>query len=256
MISLTRRLALPLLLAFAALPAIAQDKPVVVFAAASLKGPLDKAAEAWKAEGGQSVTISYAASSALARQIEQGAPADLFASADRDWMAYLAERKLIKPGSKTELLGNQLVLVVPATSTATVDIKPGIDLSAVIGDSKIATGDVASVPAGKYARAAFEKLGVWDSVKNKLAMADNVRSALAFVARGEAAAGVVYSTDAKAEPKVKVAGVFPADSHPDIVYPFAVTASSTNKGADAFLTFLKGDKAAAIFQGAGFTVLK
>jgi molybdate transport system substrate-binding protein len=252
MLHVTRRLVLLGLMSLTCLPAAAQEHPLVIFAAASLKGPLDKAAEAWKAEGGKAVTISYAASSALMKQIEQGAPADLFASADRDWMEYGVKRELIRKDSVVELLGNKLVLVAPASFAGTVDLKQGFDLAGLIGHSRLATGEVSSVPAGKYAKAALEHLDLWKSVEPKLAMADNVRSALAFVARGEAAFGIVYATDARAEPKVKVLATFPADSHPPIVYPFALTAASTNPDATAFLAFLKGEKAASIFEAAGF----
>lgn len=229
---------------------------VTVFAAASLKNALDEASAGFTQSTGIKTAISYAASSALAKQIEQAAPADVFVSADLDWMDYLAGKDLIEPATRVNLLGNRLVLIAPASSTATLEIKHGFDLAAAIGDSKLATGDVKSVPAGKYAKAALEKLGVWDAVAPKLAPAENVRAALALVAQGEAVLGIVYETDAKAEPKVKVVGTFPADTHPPIVYPIAVTkAAASAQAAKALLAFLKTPAAAAVFTKHGFTVM-
>jgi molybdate transport system substrate-binding protein len=242
----------------APVPARAQDasKPVVVFAAASLKTALDRIAAEWRAEAGGEVTLSFAASSALAKQIEAGAPADIFVSADIKWMDWVAERNLIDPATRKNLLFNALVLIAPAGSTATLEIGEGFDLAGALGDGRLAMGEASSVPAGLYAKAALTKLGVWDAVSSKVAGAENVRVALAYVARGEAPLGVVYATDAKSEPKVRVVGVFPADSHPPIVYPAAVTAASPNPSAKGFLDFLSSAAAAGIFEDEGFTVLQ
>lgn len=249
-------LATPALVATPARAQKTETATVTVFAAASLKNALDEASAAFTQATANKTAISYAASSALAKQIEQAAPADVFVSADLDWMDYLAGKDLIEPATRVNLLGNRLVLIAPASSTATLEIKHGFDLAAAIGDSKLATGDVKSVPAGKYAKAALEKLGVWDAVAPKLAPAENVRAALALVAQGEAVLGIVYETDAKAEPKVKVVGTFPADTHPPIVYPIAVTkAAASAQAAKALLAFLKTPAAAAVFTKHGFTVM-
>ncbi len=229
---------------------------VRVFAAASLKNALDEASSAFTHATATKVSVSYAASSALAKQIEQAAPADVFISADLDWMDYLAGKDLIDGATRSNLLGNRLVLIAPASSPAAFELKPGIDLATAIGGSKLATGDVKSVPAGKYAKTALENLGVWDAVAPKIAPAENVRAALALVAHGEAAFGIVYETDARAEPKVKVAGVFPNETHPPIVYPIAMTKTAASpQAAKAFLSFLKTRAAAAVFAKHGFTVL-
>lgn len=238
-----------------ALPPAAAAEPVTVFAAASLKGSLDEAVAAWQAESGDTASISYAGSSALAKQIEQGAPAELFISADLAWMDYLAERKLIAADTRVNLLGNRIVLIAPKTSTAAIDIAPGMDLAGLLGDGKLAMADPAAVPAGKYGKAALEKLGVWQSVAGSVAAAENVRAALLLVSRGEAPLGIVYSTDAAADPGVRVVATFPADTHPPIVYPAAVTADAKTAAAAAgLLDFLKGPKAQAIFAKAGFVV--
>lgn len=243
-------------LAWSAPPALAADAGPTVFAAASMKTALDAVDAIWTAETGHSVTVSYASSSALAKQIEQGAPADVFVSADIPWMDYLDKKGLIDPATRTNLLGNALVLIAPAGTTETITIAPGVDLAGKIGDGRIATGDVASVPVGKYAKAALEKLGLWESVGPKIAGAENVRTALALVARGEAKYGIVYATDAKSEPKVTVIGTFPSDSHPPIIYPVAATKESSNPRTAAYLAFLKSDEAGKIFADQGFTVLK
>jgi molybdate transport system substrate-binding protein len=257
MLYLARRAVLALALGLSFLPALAKAADLTVFAAASLKGPLDTATEAWTTQSGKKVVISYAASSALMKQIEQGAPADIFASADLDWMKYGTDKKLIDPATVGNLLGNALVLIAPLDSTATVTLAPGVDLAGMAGDGKIAVGEVKTVPAGKYARAAFQKLGILAAVEPKFAMTDNVRSALALVARGEAKFGVVYATDAKAEPKVKVVATFPENSHAPIIYPFGVTSASPDAAdAGAFLSFLKTPAGEKPFAAAGFTVLK
>ena len=216
------------------------------------------------------VNASYAASSALARQIEQGAPADIFISADLDWMDYLQQRNLIKADTRTNLLGNTLVLIAPAGSIASFDIARGADLGALIADGRLAIGEVLSVPAGRYAKQALasidpdeltpkqalEALGMWAGVEGKLAQTDSVRAALALVARGEATAGIVYATDAKAEPKVRVLGTFPADTHAPIIYPVALVASSTDADAPAFLGYLRSPAALRTFDAHGFIVLE
>lgn len=250
--------ALVMLLAAAVLaPAARAEAPAVrVFAATSLKDAFEAAAAAWQARGGGSAVFSFASPSTLAKQIEQGAPADLFASADLDWMDYLAERGLIDAATRANLLGNTLVLIAPADDRRPFTLAKGADLAAFVGDGRLAVGEVNSVPAGKYAKEALTSLGLWAGVESKLAQTDTVRAALALVARGEAAAGIVYGTDAKSEPRVRVIATFPADSHTPIVYPIARMAASANPDAAAFLAFLKSDDAAAIYRRYGFTVLK
>jgi molybdate transport system substrate-binding protein len=238
-----------------ALPGAAAEEKVTVFAAASLKNALDDVNAAWKAETGKEAAISYAASSALARQIEQGAPADIFVSADLDWMKYLSDKGLTREDSEVELLGNRIVLIAPSDSGAATAIAPGFDLAGLIGDSRLAIADVKAVPAGKYGKAALEELGGWSSVESKVAQAENVRAALKLVATGEAALGIVYATDAVAEPAVKVIGTFPEDSHPPIVYPAALTAESKNGDAAAFLRYMQSAKAKELFEAQGFTFL-
>jgi molybdate transport system substrate-binding protein len=200
------------------------------------------------------VTASYAGSSLLARQIERGAPADVFISADLDWMDYLASRGLIDARTRTDLLGNRLVLIVPAESRIAVEIVPGFPLAQLVGRQRLAIADPDHVPAGRYGRVALEKLGIWTSVENKLARGENVRAALNFVARGETPLGIVYRTDANAEKKVRVLAQFPAHTHPAIVYPAAVTAASKNPSAAAFISYLKAPAARAVFERHGFTV--
>ena len=237
-----------------AAPALAQPAPVTVFAAASLKNALDDVNAAYTAQTHAPVRASYAASSALARQIEQGGPADVFISADADWMDYLAQKKLIVVATRRDVLANHLALIAPATSSVRLAIRPGFPLAQALGDGRLAIAGP-EVPAGKYGRAALQTLGVLDSVKDKLAPAENVRAALAFVAQGEAPLGIVYDTDAKSEPKVRIVGLFPDASHPPIVYPAAVVAASQNPAAAGYLAFLQGPKAAAIFRRYGFITL-
>ncbi|KQV38062.1 MULTISPECIES: molybdate ABC transporter substrate-binding protein [unclassified Rhizobium] len=236
-------------------PAMADDA-IAVFAATSLKNALDAANAEWTKESAKQTTVSYAASSALAKQIESGAPADLFISADLAWMDYVGEKKLIKDDTRSNWLGNRIVLVAPKENAKTVEIKEGFDLAGLVGDGKLAMGAVDSVPAGKYGKAALEKLGVWSSVEGKVAGAESVRAALALVSRGEAPYGIVYQTDAAADPGVAVVGTFPEDSHPPIIYPVAILSESKNADAAAYLEFLKSDKAAAFFTEQGFTILK
>ena len=236
-------------------PARAQGGDVVVFAAASLKNALDAVNAQWQKETGKSAKISYAASSALAKQIEQGAPAQMFISADLDWMDYVEKKNQIKPESRSNLLGNRIVLIAPKDKAQPIDIKPGFDLAKVLGDGRLSMANVDSVPAGKYGKAALEKLGVWGSVSSKIAQAENVRAALLLVSRGEAPLGIVYQTDAAADPNVKIIGTFSEDTHPPIIYPIALTASGNNPDAAAFLEYIKSAKAKPLFEAQGFTVL-
>jgi molybdate transport system substrate-binding protein len=246
-------------------PALAQDKALpnadasaktlTVFAAASMKNALDDVDAAYTTKTGIKVVASYAASSTLAKQIEQGAPADVFISADLDWMDYVAQKQAINDASRVNLLGNKIVLIAPKDSKLdNVTIAQGFDLAKLAGDGRIATGDVASVPVGKYAKAALQKLGAWDAASTKFAMAESVRAALTLVARSEAVLGIVYETDAKVEPGVKIIGKFPNDSHPPIIYPIAATKTANAAAAD-YLTFLRSAAAKAIFEKYGFSVL-
>jgi molybdate transport system substrate-binding protein len=244
-----------ILLGAAHSPASAQEKTLTVFAAASMKNALDDIDAAYTARTGVKITVSYAASSALAKQIEQGAPADVFVSADTDWMDYAIGKKNINEPTRVNLLGNALVLIASKDSRVdNVSIGQGFDLAKLAGDGKIATGDVKSVPVGKYAKAALEKLGAWQAVEPKFAMADNVRAALTLVARNEATLGIVYSTDAKIDPGVKVVGTFPANSHPAIIYPLAATTTAKPETAD-YLAFLRSTAAKNIFEKYGFKFL-
>lgn len=250
-----RRLIAFLCLAWlAATPALAADKPVTVFAAASLKNALDEVGVAYAAETGGAARFSYAGSSAIARQIEQGAPADVYISADSDWMDYLAGKKLIVVGSRRDLLTNHLALIAPADAKVSLKIGKGMPLARALGAGRLAVAGP-DVPAGRYAKASLIKLGVWDSISGKLAQAENVRAALQFVARGEAPLGIVYDTDAKVEPRVRIVGLFPGASHPPIVYPAALVAGARNPRAQAFLTFLSGPEATVVFRKYGFVVL-
>jgi molybdate transport system substrate-binding protein len=244
-----------LALAGAAMPASAQDKTITVFAAASMKNALDDIDAAYTARTGVKVTVSYAASSALAKQIEQGAPADVFISADTDWMDYAVSKKNINEATRVNLLGNTIVLIAPKDSKVeNVNIGAGFDLAKLAGDGRIATGDVKSVPVGKYAKAALEKLGSWQAAEAKFAMADSVRAALTLVARNEAALGIVYATDAKVEPGVKIIGTFPADTHPPIIYPVAAT-STAKVEANDYLAYLRSQAAKTILEKYGFKYL-
>jgi molybdate transport system substrate-binding protein len=236
-------------------PALAQDKSLIVFAAASMKNALDDIDAAYTAKTGTRIVASYAASSALAKQIEQGAPADIFASADTDWMEYATAKKTINEPTRINLLGNSIVLIAPQdTKIDHVTITPGFDLAKLAGDGKIATGDVNAVPVGRYAKAALEKLGAWPAAVPKLAMAESVRAALTLVARGEAALGIVYATDAKVEQGVKIIGTFAPESHPAIIYPVAAT-TTAKADTSNYLAFLRTSAAKAIFEKYGFTFL-
>ncbi len=234
----------------------AHAENLTVFAAASLKDALAEVVQTHEKASGNKVTVSLGASSALAKQIENGAPADVFISADLDWMDYLQARKLVVEPSRVNVLRNTLVLIAPADSTTQLSIQPNFSLAESLGDGRLAMANPEHVPAGKYGRAALESLGVWASVQRKVAATENVRAALALVARGEAPFGIVYLTDAKAEPKVKLVGEFPPDSHEPIVYPGALVAASKNSAASSFLKYLKSPQAQEIFQSHGFAVAK
>jgi len=247
-----KRASVAVVLSLAAAAAVAQE--VTVFAAASLTNAFEDVAKTYRAKGGGPVKFSFAASSTLAKQIESGAPADIFASADEKWMDYLAERRLIEPATRSSRLSNTLVLITPPDVKRTVEIKPGFDLAGMIGNGRLATGDPAHVPVGRYAQQALTKLGVWDAVAPKIARADNVRAALLLVERGEAPFGIVYGTDAAASGKVNVAGTFPADSHPPVSYPFAILAKRDRPEVKRFFDFLRGPDAQAIYRKAGFSI--
>jgi molybdate transport system substrate-binding protein len=250
MFKTVRSLCLLLLLATSVASAAAPG--ITVFAAASLGTVLQEVGAAFTAASHVPVTFSFAASSALARQIESGAPADVFVSADQEWMDYLQARGLLAPRTRANVASNELVLIAPADSTLRLEIAPGFGLAEALGTSgRIATGDPASVPAGRYARDALMSLGVWAGVEKRLAAADNVRTALAFVARGEAPLGIVYATDARVEPKVRIVAVFPASTHKAITYPAAAIGMGS-AGARAFVLFLQGPGGQAILAQGGF----
>ncbi len=236
----------------AAGPAAAGD--VVVFAAASLTNALGDIARAYEPQVKDKVNFSFASSSTLAKQIENGAPADVFISADREWMDYLDRLKLVEPGSRIDLLGNRLVLIAPADSNLSVSLKPGVDFAALLKDGLLATGDPDHVPVGKYAKVALQKLNAWDTVSGRIARADSVRAALTLVERGEAPLGIVYATDAAVAPTVRVVAAFPEDLHPPIVYPAALVHGRATPAAARFLGYLKTPEAAAAFRKHGFSV--
>lgn len=255
----------PLLRSFSALLLIAvslaptaaraqDDAGLTVFAAASLKEALDEAAAAYRKQTGVPVRVSYAASSALARQIEQGAPADVFFSADLEWMDYLQQRNRLDVATRRSLLGNRLVLIAPRASKARVDLKRPATLLAALGDGRLAVGQTRTVPAGKYAKASLESLSLWNGVRPRLAESESVRAALMLVARGETPLGIVYASDAKAEPDVRVVATFPEDSHPPIVYPVAALRGARAAQAARFLQWLASPAADALFTKRGFTV--
>ncbi|HEY5761206.1 MAG TPA: molybdate ABC transporter substrate-binding protein [Steroidobacter sp.] len=253
--SLAHFLIAGLFLAQAASAAEAQREPLIVFAAASLTDVLQQAGPLYTKQSKVEVKFSFAASSALAKQIESGARADAFLSADQDWMNYLQERKLIKTETRSDLLGNRLVLIAPKDSKVTLKLQKGAPLLAALGpNGRLSTGDPDSVPVGKYAKAALGNLDLWSAIEPRLVRADNVRVALMYVARGEAPLGIVYATDAAAEPQVRVVDLFPESSHAPISYPMAATTTASAETA-SFLKFLRGDAARAIFTKAGFTIL-
>jgi molybdate transport system substrate-binding protein len=233
----------------------AQDKTVTVFAAASLKNALDDTNAAFSKATDIRVVVSYAATSALVRQIEQGAPADVFLSADLRWMDYAVGKKLIQVDTRTNLLGNKLVLIAPKNSRLDrIAIGPGFDLAALARDGRIGVADVTAVPAGRYAKAALETLGAWAAAEKKLAPAENVRAVLAYVSRGETPLGIVYATDAKIDPGVKIVGTFPDGSHPPVIYPVAATATAKPE-AQRYLDYLRSNTAKMIFETYGFSFL-
>jgi molybdate transport system substrate-binding protein len=246
-------------LLFAAPPARATEASpppsVIVFAAASLKTALDEVASSFARESGQRISVSYAGTGTLVRQLEQGAPADLFFSADQDWMDYALRHELVQADSVDVLLGNRLALVAPRDSRVALRLVPGAPLAAALGQDRLAVANIVSVPAGRYAKAALESLGLWPSVAGRLVQTENVRAALRLVERGEAPLGIVYATDARAEPGVRVVDVFDAALHPPIRYPVALARESASPAARRILAWLRSPEAAAIFEAQGFTVL-
>ena len=235
------------------LPLTARAQELTVLAAASLTDAMRDISAVWAKAGHQPLRMSFGASSTVARQIEQGAPANIFASADEQWMDYLSKRNLIATDTRKSLLGNDVVLVVPADHPQHVTIAPGFDLRAMLGpDGRLAVGDPAHVPVGNYAEQALRNLGLWDAIEPRLARTEDVRAALRFVELGEAPVGIVYATDAAISPKLMVAGTFPADSHDPVTYPFAVIKTGDNPEARAFMTYLTGAEARAIFARRGF----
>lgn len=229
---------------------------ITVFAAASLKESLDENIKAFAAKTGNQVRVSYAGSNALARQIESGAPADLFISADEEWMDHVAQKNLLAPGSRRNLVRNSLVLIAPAASTAQLIIAPKFPLAATLKDGRLALANPQAVPIGRYARAALTTLGVWRDVENRITNSENVRAALLLVALGETALGIVYATDAKAEPKVRVVDTFAANLHPPVVYPAAVIAGSRNPATQTLLDYLGGDDARVVWVKYGFSIAR
>ena len=252
-----KKLALLLVALFASGAAFAADtaaKPATVFGAASLTNVLGELGKAFTVRSGADVRFSFAASSTLARQIESGAAAELFLSADKEWMDYLEQRALIRKESRVDLLSNRLALIAPADSAIRLKIAPGFGLVAALGGGRLSTGDPDNVPVGRYARSALTSLGVWNEVADRLVRAEDVRTALAFVARGEAPLGIVYATDARVEKRVRVVDLFPGNTHPRITYPMALTKAA---GPDAakFAEYLKTDEARVVFERYGFIVL-
>lgn len=232
----------------------ADDRSITVFGASSLTNALQDLGDAYTKSTSIPVKFSFAASSALARQIENGAPADVFFSADVDWMDYLQARNLIQIRSRRDIVGNRLVLIAPSSSNIKLKVEPGFPLATALGNGRLATGDPDSVPVGRYAQAALTQLGVWKDVVDRVVRAENVRSALAFVDRGEAPLGIVYETDALIDRNVRVVDVFPATSHPPIVYPIALI-SNAQPAAAKFVTFLESPAADAVFKAYGFVPL-
>ncbi len=257
---ITRRFILACLavicLAAAAFPQAARaDDKLVIFAAASLKNALDEINAAWAQSQGTPATISFAGSSALAKQIEQGAPADVFISANIEWMQHLSQSGLTRRDSEKRLLGNEIVLIAPADSKVQLTIVPGLALMEALAGGRLAMANTDAVPAGIYGKAALEHLGVWQDVQTDVAQAENVRAALKLVSTGEAPLGIVYRTDAAADGSVRIVDTFPEDSHPPIVYPAAILATSSNPNAADFMDFLSTPEAIAAFERQGFTVI-
>ncbi|MFT4962091.1 MAG: molybdate transport system substrate-binding protein [Paracoccaceae bacterium] len=234
------------------LSAVAQSQPVTVFAAASLKTALDEITQLYSSQTGTTVQVSYAASSALARQIQYGAPADIFVSANSGWMDWLQQNGLLRDETRVDLLSNKLVLIAAPENSVQLKVAKGFDLAAALDQSWLAMALTNAVPAGIYGKAALQSLGVWDDVKTQVAQSDNVRGALILVATAEAALGIVYVSDAVADPRVRIVDVFPPDSHPEILYPAAMIQDSTNPDATAFLSFLNGLAARQVFDENGF----
>jgi molybdate transport system substrate-binding protein len=254
----TRRVSLVLcccLMAAAAFAADEERPPVLVFAAASLTNVLGELSNAWQESSGTPVKLSFAASSVLARQIEAGGKADVFISADQEWMGYLQSRALIEKATRRNLVGNRLVLIAPADSKVELEIAPGFPLAAALGKGRIATGDPDTVPVGRYARSALITLGVWDEIQDRLVRADNVRSAMMFVARGEVPLGIVYTTDALVDSKVRIVDTFPENTHAPITYPGAAIIASDNR-ARAYLEFLASPQARDTWRRFGFLELQ
>ncbi len=247
-------LTLGMLLLAPAAGAAPRQASVTVFAAASLTNVLQELGTEYTKETGNTVGFSFAATSMLARQIETGAHADVFFSADQEWMEYLDQRGLVQKASRRNLLGNRLALVAPADSALQLKVEPNFKLLVALKGGRLATGDPDSVPVGRYARSALTSLGVWNDLAERLVRADNVRTALAFVARGEAPLGIVYLTDAKAEPRVRIVDLFPTNSHFPISYPIALTNGASAQAA-AFIEFLRGPAGTAAFEKFGFIVL-
>jgi len=239
----------------AASAADAKKPELLIFAAASLTNVLGELSTAWQESSGVTVKLSFAASSALARQIEAGANVDAFISADQEWMDYLQSRNLIEKSSRRDLVANRLVLIAPADSKLELKIAPGFNLAAALAGGRLATGDPDTVPVGRYARSALTSLGVWDEVADRLVRADNVRSALTFVARGEVPLGIVYITDAVLEKQVRIVDTFPESTHAPISYPAAATTSARPEAA-AYLTFISGKEASIVWKKFGFLELK
>lgn len=252
--ALIRGLLFAFAVAFASLAHAQERTALTVFAAASLKESLDEAAAAYQKQTRVPVRVSYAASSALARQIEQGAPADAFFSADLEWMDYLQQRDKLQEATRRSLLGNRLVLVAPKASKAQVDLKRPATLLAALGNGRLAVGQTQTVPAGKYAKASLESLSLWNGVKARLAESESVRAALILVARGETPLGIVYASDAKAEPAVRVVATLPEESHPPIIYPVAALRGPRSAQATQFVQWLASPAADAIFTRRGFAV--
>ncbi len=249
------KLILAITLLFFAIPNVSHAqspaRPLLVFGAASLSNALDEIIAGYAARDGVQIKASYGASSVLAKQLDAGAPADLFISADQEWMDYVEKKGLIRRESRIDLLGNALVLIAGQNNDVVVDLKPGVDLKIALAGQKLAVADPDSVPAGRYAKAALMALGCWDKVSNMLAPAENVRTALAYVARGDAPLGIVYGTDARSESRVRTVAIFPASTHPPIIYPAALTANAT-PAAVKFLAYLSESGPQAIFAKAGF----
>ncbi len=250
------RVCLALGLSLALISSLAAAADVTVFAAASLKEALDEQGKQFEAATGNKVIVSFAGSNTLAKQIEAGAPADIFISADLDWMDYVDKRKLVVPDSRVNLLRNTLVLIAPLSSTSTLKIAPHFDLAGALGTGKLAMANPDSVPAGKYGKGALEALGVWTSVEKQVARAENVRAALALVARDEAPFGIVYRTDAMADKGVKIIDTFPAGTHPDIIYPAALLTNGKSPVGKQFLDDLRSAKASAVWEKYGFGLVK